>query len=214
MAGVREMSWKEKIQPGLRETRCIQRDPSISVWSFFSSHPPWISFHPSTCRIWTIPGSSQVLPSSQSMQSTAAAPWGTDGVCEMLPQIQIRTNCWKTNILQELQWGCRRAHPGAVGEPGHQGGTRTAPASPPCCLWIALWGRECTQLMGKQSEDTIANLKFMFELIVSTFLLHFWSFSPLSGCILFSWLLSVFCPGASQAGLFLWTWEFVLQCFF
>lgn len=38
LAGVREMFWKEKVQPGLRETQCIHKDLSFSV-GFFSLPP-------------------------------------------------------------------------------------------------------------------------------------------------------------------------------
>lgn len=42
VAAVREMLWKAKGQPGLRETQCVPVELSFFVWYFFSlSHPPW-----------------------------------------------------------------------------------------------------------------------------------------------------------------------------
>lgn len=124
MAGVREMFWKEKIQPGLRETRCIQRHPSFSVWSFFSSHPPWISSHPSTCRIWSIPVSSRVIPSPcRPRQSSPRHCWSLWNASTNTDKLLENKHC--PGAADRVQEG----RPGSRGQ-GHRCGGRDSSLLP------------------------------------------------------------------------------------
>lgn len=50
---VRETFWKEKVQPGLRETQCIHTDLSFSLLIFFLSLPPASGLR--WGRIWSAP---------------------------------------------------------------------------------------------------------------------------------------------------------------
>lgn len=73
----------------------------------------------------------------------------------MLPQTQI--SCWKINIVQELQTGCRRADPGA----GDRDTGVVAGTAPSCLPSLLPLGKGVTQRMVKHIGDTEHNLKFI-----------------------------------------------------
>lgn len=106
----------------------------------------------------------QFLSGSQLSDQGTAPAGGTDGVCEMLPQIQTGTSCWKTFCRRDTA-GTRVWWQGQLLPP--------LPAASDCTL-----GKGMNPEMEKHIEDTEHDLKFIFGVIVSTSLLHFWSFPP------------------------------------
>lgn len=191
------MFWKEKIQPGLRETQCIQK-----IQAFLFDHfslPTHLGSAPTAPHV----GSEPFQPVPESFPAPSPFRLWHSSLRHWWSLWNASTNTDKDKLLEN------KHSPGAAvrvqeGRPGSGGGTRTpgwwqeqllpplpAASGLPC-------GKGSAPSWWWNSEDAVANLKFISEVIVPTFLLHFWSFSPFSGCILFSWLLSAFCPGGPR----------------
>lgn len=188
-------------------------DPSFSVWSFFSSHPPWIS--PTSPHV----GSEPFQPVPESFLAPSPFRPRHSSLRHWWSLWNASTNTDKDKLLEN------KHSPGAAvrvqeGRPGSSGETRTPGWwQGQLCLPSLLpldrpVGKEMHPADGETEWGHCSQLK-----------IHFWSnrfnfLTPFLELFSLVWLYFVqlaslsFLSWGSQAGFSLWTWEFVLQCFF